>query len=250
MRMSKEQKYTVNGVSFNMIHVEGGTFMMGAQEEWCVGNSREHPSHSVTLDSFYIAETEVTQELWEVVMGNNPSSTKGLHHPVESVAWDDCWEFINRLNAFTGKTFRLPTEAEWEYAARGGCESKGYKYSGSDDLNEVGWYWGNYDITTHDVATRKPNELGLYDMSGNVYEWCKDWYGDYDSHSQTNPQGPFEGSTHVCRGGCMCLLGYFCRVSDRGLLEPDGFKSCIGLRLALSEEEIIPTLMEVNNDDL
>ena len=232
-----EKIITVKVLSFSMIHVEGGTFMMGTQEEWCEGNSREHPLHSVTLYSFYIAETEVTQKLWEAVMGDNPSSTKSLQHPVESVSWDDCQAFINALNALTDKAFRLPTEAEWEYAARGGCKSKGYKYSGSNDLNEVGWYWGNYDITTHDVGTRKPNELGLYDMSGNVYEWCQDWYGNYSSHSQINPQGPFEGSSHVCRGGCMCLPGYCCRVSDHGLIEPDKFKGCIGLRLA-------------NNDDL
>lgn len=231
-----EKKFTVNGVSFNMIHVEGGTFMMGTQEEWCEGNADEHPSHRVTLDGFYIAETEVTQELWEAVMGSNPSSTKSVHHPVESVTWDDCQAFISELNALTGKTFRLPTEAEWEYAARGGSKSKGYKYSGSDDLNEVGWYWGNNDITTHDVATRKPNELGIYDMSGNVYEWCQDWLGDYSPQPQTNPQGPSEGSSHVCRGGCMCLPGSCCRVSERGLTEPDEFKCCIGLRLALSME--------------
>lgn len=230
------KKFTVNGVSFNMIHVEGGTYMMGTQEEWCEGNADEHPLHRVTLDGFYIAETEVTQELWEAVMGNNPSSTKSSHHPVESVTWDDCQAFISELNALTGKAFRLPTEAEWEYAARGGSKSKGYKYSGSDDLNEVGWYWGNYDITTHDVATRKSNELGIYDMSGNVYEWCQDWFGDYSPQPQTNPQGPSEGSSHVCRGGCMYFLGCCCRVSERGLTEPDEFKCCIGLRLALSME--------------
>ena len=229
-----EKRFTINGVSFNMIHVEGGSFLMGTQEEWCEGNAHEHPLHRVTLDSFYIAETEVTQELWEAVMGNNPSFSQGLHQPVESVTWNDCQDFINKLNTLTSMAFRLPTEAEWEYAARGGCKSKGYMYSGSNDLNEVGWYWGNYDITTHVVATRKPNELGIYDMSGNIYEWCQDWYGDYNSHSQINPQGPSEGLYHVCRGGCMYLLGYNCRVSDRGLSNPDRFKTCIGLRLALS----------------
>ena len=231
-----DKKFTVNGVSFNMIHVNGGTFMMGTQEEWCDGNANEHPSHHVTLDRFCIAKTEVTRELWEAVMGDYPLSTKSLHSPVESVLWDDSQDFIHKLNALTGKTFRLPTEAEWEYAARGGSKSKGYKYSGSDDLNEVGWYWGNYDITTHDVATRKPNELGLYDMSGKVYEWCQDWFGDYIPQFQINPQGPSEGSSHVCRGGCMCLPGYCCRVTYRGQIEPDDFKCCIGLRLALSME--------------
>ena len=228
------KKCLVNGVPFTMIYVEGGTFMMGTQEKWCEGNAHEHPSHSVTLDSYYIAETEVTQELWEKVIGNNPSNIKSLQHPVESVSWNDCQKFIKKLNALTGKKFRLPTEAEWEYAARGGCKSKGYMYSGSDNLNEVGWYWGTIDLTTEDVATKKPNELGIYDMSGNVYEWCQDWYGDYSPLPQTNPQGPSEGSYHVCRGGCMCLPGYCCRVTDRGLFQPDdNMKSCIGLRLAL-----------------
>ena len=181
------KKLIVNGVPFTMIYVEGGTFMMGTQEEWCEGNAHEHPSHRVTLDSYYLAETEVTQELWQAVMGSNPSSTKRIQHPVENVTWDDCQEFVGKLNKLTGMNFRLPTEAEWEYAARGGSKSKGYLYSGSNDLNEVGWYWGNMDLTTEDVALKKPNELGIYDMSGNVYEWCQDWFGDYSPLPQTNP---------------------------------------------------------------
>lgn len=229
------KKFIVNGVQFTMIYVEGGTFMMGTQEKWCEGNAHEYPLHSVTLDSYYIAETEVTQELWERVTGKNPSSDKGLHFAVESVTWNDCKKFIKKLNILTGLIFRLPTEAEWEYAARGGRNSKGYIYSGSDDLNEVGWYWGNNDFITPDVALKKPNELGLYDMSGNLYEWCQDWYGDYSPLAQTNPQGPSEGSYHVCRGGCMCLPGYCSRVSDRGLYHPDRkWKRWTGLRLALS----------------
>lgn len=182
----------------------------------------------------------------EIYMRNYFSNPAYNDYPVVGVTWEQANAFCAWRTEYLLKglgpearyvqRYRLPTEAEWEYAARGGSKSKGYKYSGSDDLNEVGWYWGNYDITTHDVATRKPNELGLYDMSGNVYEWCQDWFGVYIPQSQINPQGPSEGSSHVCRGGCMCLPGYCCRVTYRGQIEPDDFKCCIGLRLALSME--------------
>ena len=214
---------TVKGVSFTMIAVEGGTFQMGAQRDYPIdGNydsdaySDESPVHSVTLSSYYIGETEVTQELWEAVMGNNPSYYSGYpQRPVEYVSWNDCQEFITKLNQLTGKNFRLPTEAEWEYAARGGNKSNGYKYSGSNTINNVAWYTDNCGSKTHDVKTKAANELGIYDMSGNVWEWCQDWYGSYSSGSQTNPTGPTSGSLRVNRGGSWSYLAKYCRVSDR-----------------------------------
>lgn len=184
--------FTVNGVSFKMITVEGGTFTMGASDDDEEAYYNEKPAHEVTLSSYSIGETEVTQALWLAVMGSNPSRFTGdLTRPVECVSWNDCQAFIIKLNQLTGKTFRLPTEAEWEIAARGGNESMGYKYAGGNDINEVAWYRGNSSSKTHPVATKAPNELGLYDMSGNVFEWCSDWYDSYtDADGQTNPQGP------------------------------------------------------------
>ena len=142
---------------------------------------------------YYIGQTEVTQALWEAVMENNPSHFKGLRKPVESVSWNDCQEFISKLNSLTGKRFRLPTEAEWEFAARGGNNSRGYKYGGGSNLDDVAWYKENSGSRTHDVGTKLANELGLYDMNGNVLEWCSDWYGSYDNSSQTNPRGAESG---------------------------------------------------------
>ena len=245
------QTFTVGGLSFTMVYVEGGTFTMGAtSEQGSDAYSDEKPAHSVTLSSYYIGQTEVTQELWEAVMGENPSWFNGygnskydsshsenygtnLNRPVEYVSWDDCQEFIRKLNQKTGKNFRLPTEAEWEYAARGGNRSQGYKYSGSNNIGDVAWYDGDSGSVTHDVATRRANELGIYDMSGNVYEWCSDWYGDYSSSSQTNPQGPASGSNRVYRGGSWGRLAGCCRVSDRLSWSPDRRDCTLGLRLAL-----------------
>ena len=139
----------------------------------------ESPVHSVTLSSYYMGETEVTQALWKAVMGNNPSRFKGDNLPVENVSWNDCQEFIRKLKQKTGKNFRLPTEAEWEYAARGGKKSNGYKYSGSNNIGSVAWYDDNSSNQIHAVKGKRLNELGLYDMSGNVWEWCSDWYGQY-----------------------------------------------------------------------
>ena len=207
---------TLNGeVVFKMIKVDGGTFSMGAtSEQGSDADSDEKPVHSVTLSDYYIGETEVTQELWEAVMGSNPSYFSGDQKPVEYVSWDDCKEFITKLNNLTGKDFRLPTEAEWEYAARGGNKSKGYKYSGSNTISDVAWYGDNSSETTHNVKTKSPNELGIYDMTGNVREWCEDWYGDYSSGSQTNPTGPSSGSSRVDRGGWNGSASN-CRVSRR-----------------------------------
>lgn len=233
---------TVKGVSFKMIRVQGGTFTMGCTSEQ--GNDcddDEKPAHRVTLSTYYIGETEVTQELWKAVMGSNPSEFKGDKRPVEHVSWDDCQTFIRKLNELTGKKFRLPTEAEWEFAARGGTKSAGYKYSGSNDIGAVAWYDVNAynkgksspDYGTHVVKTKKPNELGIYDMSGNVWERCSDWYGDYNSSAQTNPAGPSSGSYRVDRGGSWVNSTGNCRSSNRDICGPDARTSTLGLRLVL-----------------
>ena len=215
----------------NMVHVEGGTFTMGATAEQSDdADDNEKPAHQVTLSSFSIAKYEVTQEEWETVMGNNPSGSKGAKRPVENVSWNDCQEFIKKLNAMTGLTFRLLTEAEWEYAARGGNKSCGYQYSGSNNIDEVAWY---IDEDTQDVGTKKPNELGLYDMNGNVWEWCQDWYGEYDSSAVINPTGPSSGDSRVCRGGSYCDDTCDCRVSNRSYGDPDDRNYDVGFRLAL-----------------
>ncbi len=264
--------FTVNGVNFNMVEVDGGTFLMGAtaeQGEDAVDN--EWPAHEVTVPSFCIGQTEVTQELWMAVMGENPSWCNGerdysvfglffrgvidygtnLMRPVENVSWDDCQEFISRLNKLTGEKFRLPTEAEWEFAACGGNHSKGYKYSGSDNLNDVGWYWQNsgdsflngyfnWDHTdrqsnkmvdnkcmSHSVATKYPNELGIYDMSGNMSEWCQDNWHKYDG-SKTD-----FSHERVVRDGHWDFEAFACRVSYRISVKPNSRSRHIGLRLAL-----------------
>ena len=223
--------FKVNGVEFKMIPVAGGSFMMGNNN----GNSDERPVHQVTLSDFAIGETEVTQELWEAVMGANPSYFKGTKLPVERVTWNNCQTFITKLNALTGQQFRLPTEAEWEYAARGGNQSIGYTYSGSSNIRDVAWYSSNSGSSskTHEVATKAPNELGIYDMNGNVWEWCQDWYGSYSSGSQTNPQGPSSGSERVYRGGSWYSLATECRCANRDHGSPSSADYSPGFRLAL-----------------
>ena len=236
---------SIGDASFTMKHVTGGTFTMGAtQEQGSDAYDDEKPAHRVTLTGYYIGETEVTQELWQAVMGSNPSRYTGnLQRPVESVSWNDCQVFIKKLNQLTGKTFRLPTEAEWEYAARGGSRSRAYKYSGSDNIDAVAWYTvncydkGEYhpDYGTHPVGQKQANELGLYDMSGNVWEWCQDWYGKnyYSSSPQTNPTGPSSGSNRVSRGGSWHDNAGGCRVSNRNSTAPTSGNYYLGLRLAL-----------------
>ena len=224
---------TVNGIKYNMVWVEGGTFRMGATSEQGSEISDEKPVHSVTLSGYYIGKTEVTQALWQAVMGSNPSYFEGDDLPVEQVSWDDCQEFIRKLNSMTGQNFRLPTEAEWEFACRGGNNSRGYKYSGSNYIDNVAWYDGNSGDKTHPVATKSPNELGIYDMSGNVWEWCADWYGDYSSGSQTNPKGPYGGSGRVNRGGSWYNFARNCRSSIRIDDYPTYRDDLLGLRLAL-----------------
>ena len=225
---------TVKGVSFDMIKVEGGTFTMGATpEQGSDALNNEKPAYQVTLSDYYIGETEVTQALWQAVMGSNPSWFNGNSNPVEKVTWYDCQEFIRKLNSLTGRTFRLPTEAEWEFAARGGNKSKGYKYAGSNSIDDVAWYDSNSGSMTHAVKTKSPNELGIYDMSGNVCEWCQDWYGSYSSNAQTNPAGPSNGSYRVSRGGSWYRSARYCRVSPRSFNSPDNGSYGNGLRLAL-----------------
>ena len=270
------RSFTVNGVTFRMVRVEGGTFQMGDTSEQGDGAwDNEKPVHSVTLNDYMIGETEVTQELWEAVMKDNPSEFEGDQNPVENVSWNDCQKFIRDLNSLTGQHFRLPTEAEWEFAARGGNKSEHYKYSGSNNIDEVAWYlqnsgdeylsatddnWNidwdkvsNNYCRPHPVGTKQANELGLYDMSGNVWEWCEDLYnGDYYSHSpQTNPKGPNQGvrdasdlflfihfsvteSHHVIRGGSWCDNARYCRVSNRNYGDtPGDVDGTLGFRLAL-----------------
>ena len=229
--MSVELKKLIN----NMVYVSGGTFTMGGtSEQGSDAYDNEKPTHNVTLSSYYICKYEVTQALWRVVMGSAPSYFKGDNLPVEQVSWDDCQTFINRLNSYTGRNFRLPTEAEWEFAARGGNYSHHYKYSGSNYIGDVAWYGDNSDSRTHPVGTKQPNELGLYDMSGNVWEWCSDWYGSYSSYSQSNPTGPNSGSDRVERGGSWIDLTCNSRSSSRFKLAPGNRGGFLGLRLVLS----------------
>ncbi len=234
LAFSDNRTFTVNGISFEMVAVKGGTFTMGGTSEQ--GNdaeSDEKPTHSVTLSDYYIGKFEVTQELWQAVMGNNPSYFKGTNLPVEQVSWNDIQDFIRKLNKKTGTNFRLPTEAEWEYAARGGNKSNGYKYSGSNNIDNVAWYGSNSGSKTHPVGQKTPNELGIYDMSGNVWEWCQDWYGNYSSSSQTNPKGPSSGSHRVLRGGSWYINAGYCRISHRFNYNPFNRNSNYGFRLVL-----------------
>ena len=218
----------------NMVYVQGGTFMMGADASNKDAYKDEKPAHQVTLSSYYICKYEVTQALWQEVMGSNPSNFKGDNLPVENVSWNDCQEFISKLNALTGQHYRLPTEAEWEFAARGGNSSRGYKYSGSNTLSDVAWYDDNSGNKTHLVGTKSPNELGLYDMIGNVREWCSDWYGDYNSSAQTNPAGPSRGTYRVYRGGGWFDNARLCRASCRSNYAPGYRYGDLGLRLVRS----------------
>ena len=222
-------KEIINGVSFEMVAIEGGSFMMGSND----GYENEKPVHRVTISDFYMGKTEVTQALWKAVMGDNPSNFRGDNLPVESVSWEGVHEFIKELNRLTGKKYRLPTEAEWEYAAGGGL-NKRTKYVGTDAMQSVSnyaWYDSNSGGITHEVATKFPNSLGLYDMSGNVREWCGDWYGRYSINDQVNPTGASSGLCRVARGGSWYNFLSECCIHDR--YTPGHASYTLGLRLSL-----------------
>ena len=224
-------------LSINMMCVEGGKFMMGAMESDKQAHANEKPAHQVTLTyDYYIGQTEVTQALWQAVMGNNPSTMIGDDLPVNNVLWEEADAFVKRLSQMTGYTFHLPTEAEWEFAARGGKKSKGYLYAGSDDVDEVAWYADNSGGTTHAVGTKKPNELGIYDMSGNAWEWCSDWLAPYSAETQVNPIGPATGEYHVYHGGGWNHGQRYARSSHRRTTTEGYIKSALGLRVAIREK--------------
>lgn len=231
-------EYTVNGVTFKMVKVDGGTFTMGATEEEDADYQvfKGSPKHQVTLSKYWIGQTEVTQKLWAAVMGSNPSTDQSnLQYPVNSISWEDCATFISQLNQLTGKQFRLPTEAEWEYAAKGGTKSMGYVYSGSDNLDEVAWFSTNSESHLHQVGTKKANELGLYDMCGNIDEWCNDWYSLYTAEPVENPTGPETGMSRIHRGGRWNASAMYCRLTRRDGFAPGVTRNYLGLRLALTE---------------
>jgi formylglycine-generating enzyme required for sulfatase activity len=231
----KDEKKPDNSSSFEMVFVQGGSFQMGSTS--LKARYEEQPVHSVTLSSFYIGKTEVTQKLWSDVMGGPPvqlAFKKCDDCPVENVSWDYVQVFIAKLNQQTGKNYRLPTEAEWEFAARGGLKDSPTDYAGSNTIDDVAWYDKNSDNKTHSVGTKQPNELGLYDMSGNVEEWCFDPYFAYSSEAQTNPQGPASGGYKVVRGGCWDIYPDRCRVTSRIEWQSNKWVPDVGFRLAQS----------------
>lgn len=257
LQEEQNQQKVFDLIANNMIYVQGGNFMMGTND----GDNEEKPKHKVTVSDFYIGKYEVTQAQWQAVMGttiqnyidlgysNRNGWGKGDNYPMYCVSWNDAQEFISKLNALTGKQYRLPTEAEWEFAALGGNNSSGYKYSGSNDLSDVAWYYKNsgdkiideWDVnldetnnnSTHPVGAKSPNELGIYDMSGNVLEWCNDWFGNYSNGAQNNPQGPSFGSYRVARGGYWGDYLWTCRVTFRNNNKPDVRAGGYGFRLVL-----------------
>lgn len=238
---NNDRDFTVKGVSFTMKYVKGGTYTMGYSPEQVHGVANEKPAHKVTVSDFYIGEIEVTQELWLAVMDSAPSSNGGWtaefglgnDYPAYRISWNDAQIFISKLNKLTGSTFRLPTEAEWEYAARGGYRSLGYRFSGSNNISDVAWYDANSAGMSHPVKLKKANELGLYDMSGNVWEWCQDWYATYSSEYQVNPKGPEKGTYHIDRGGAWNRNNKYSRVTARCYDDAGLRNKNLGFRLAM-----------------
>lgn len=236
--VSKDQKKFLSNLIHSMIYVEAGSFKMGATAEQ-QGDSYEweKPVHDVTLSDFHISKHLITQEIWQAIMSNNPSSEKGSNLPVVNVTWEDCIEFIQKLNELTGLHFKLPTEAQWEYAARGGNKSRGYKFSGSNNVDDVAWCW--YSIQAidklHPICEKAPNELGIYDMSGDVWEWCNDWYYIYDGNPVTDPVGAISGTRKVMRGGSSGIYSgpTCCRVSYRIGRIPKYKDNYLGFRVVL-----------------
>ncbi len=223
-------RYTTPNIE--MVRVEGGTFQMGSDDKEAYSN--EKPVHTVTVGSFSIGKYEITQAQWRSVMGTSPSEFKNCDNcPVEQVSWDDIQQFLSKLNSLSSKRYRLPTEAEWEFAARGGNSSNGFKYSGSNDLNAAAWYHDNSGSKTHSVGGKSANELGIYDMSGNVWEWCSDWYDSkyYSSSPSSNPTGAVTGTSRVLRGGGWLYFAVSCRVAHRSGLTPSGRVNDVGFRL-------------------
>ncbi len=230
--------------TIDFIFVEGGEFLMGDDNS---DYAEEKPVHRIKLSSFYIGKYPLMQSQWQAITGENPSKLKGENRPVEKVSWDEVQHFIRKLNEQTeqtGQQFRFPTEAEWEYAARGGKYSQGYIYSGSDKLKQVGWYRENSNDETHEVGLMLANELGIYDMSGNVWEWCADWYGEeYYADCQKrgiveNPHGPDNGDRRVIRGGSSFRDPVRCRTANRRWDRPGGRYDGVGFRLVLLPQSV------------
>ena len=227
------QNSQLHPVILDMVFVEGGTFLMGSPQKSGYKNAR--PKHIVDVSSFSIGKYEVTQGQWKAIMGSNLSKKNyGDNYPVENVNWDDVQVFIKKLNEITGEKYRLPTEAEWEYAARGGNKNQGYIYSGSNNIYDVAWF-NLSEGEIMPVGAKQPNELGIYDMSGNVWEWCNDWYGKYSSSILNNPKGPSSGNKRVIRGGSTYSAGWCSRVHYRTSSEPSRRNGQVGFRLALSQ---------------
>lgn len=224
-------QFSKDPLKHSMVKIQGGSFIMGDVH----GEYDEITTHKVTLSTFLLSETEVTQAQWVAVMGKNPSYDQSdLNQPVTDVNWFDCQEFIKKLNLLTGKKYRLPTEAEWEYAARGGKNSHNFIYAGSDNADSVAWNSEFENEKPHVVGKKSPNELGLYDMSGNVWEWCNDWYALYNDNDQVNPTGPVKGESKVIRGGSWGSSAEYCRATLRFRRQPQNKTYYYGLRLAES----------------
>ena len=233
------------GIGMSMMYVRGGEFLMGGSSEQGANAERdEKPLRNVTVSDFYIGKFEVTQAQWEAVMGTSVVDQRnisakdsglpglGADYPMYYVNWEEAEEFCRRLSRKTGRNYRLPTEAEWEYAARGGEKSHRYRYAGGNDMSDFGWHSGNAGGTNHPVGTRKPNELGIYDMCGNVWEWCSDWYASsYDAGQTYNPKGPYSGEKRTHRGGSWRNVPVGCRVSERSWSTPAGRCSFLGFRV-------------------